>query len=270
MEEHNIFTPAERSRLIKEYFDALQAIEDYAVGKWGGRVVPTDRNKEKDRENREKLSQAAKEYKAGVPIIPLSRCPICQPVMHLSIDYYDLDGLWWWSELPMRPKKQEKRCPHYWILSGAVLLGTIPPTTRWVRPGPEVPFVSPEALRNPTIKAVLTQISVGTHIAYPIVYFSAEKPIEIGRPFPEWSNQDAVWIQESGREQYETPGYDESIADFDLVPWIQQGQLLWIAPGDESLTLRSDVDGCPYLNLPGQRKFLRLTGKGLWEAPHRS
>ncbi len=47
-------------------------------------------------------------------------------------------------------------------------------------------------------------------------------------------------------------------ADFDLAPWIEQGKVFWIAPGDESMTLRSDVQGCPYLNLLGSREFVSI------------
>lgn len=36
---------------------------------------------------------------------------------------------------------------------------------------------------------------------------------------------------------------------------MRSGKLLWIAPGDESITLRQGVEGCPYLGLEGPREL---------------
>jgi hypothetical protein len=52
--------------------------------------------------------------------------------------------------------------------------------------------------------------------------------------------------------------------DFDLLPWINGGKLLWIAPDDDSLAIKSDP-ACPYLNLSGNR-FCQVVSEGqVWE-----
>jgi hypothetical protein len=43
--------------------------------------------------------------------------------------------------------------------------------------------------------------------------------------------------------------------DFELAEWLRSGKLLWIDPGDESATLREGPDGCPFLDLAGQRRI---------------
>jgi hypothetical protein len=42
--------------------------------------------------------------------------------------------------------------------------------------------------------------------------------------------------------------------DFALTKWLRTGALSWIAPGDESATLREGPGGCPFVALPGPRK----------------
>ncbi len=70
--------------------------------------------------------------------------------------------------------------------------------------------------------------------------------------------QGAAQIEERNDHPYE-PAWD-----FELAPWIQAGKLLWIAPGDDALALRSDVDACPYLALPGHRGITRLQDGEAW------
>ena len=94
--------------------------------------------------------------------------------------------------------------------------------------------------------------------------------------FPEWSLDWAIWVQEEYRYEGATNApYHElkDEADFDLAPWLEQGQMWWIAPDDESFTLQNQVETCPYLNLPGRKQFLYVhrgriwaSGEKLWEA----
>ncbi|HEY9654417.1 MAG TPA: hypothetical protein V6C50_02900, partial [Crinalium sp.] len=100
----------------------------------------------------------------------------------------------------------------------------------------------------------------GAHTAYPIVYFSETKPLTLATPFPEWSTEWAVWVQAHNRyEAARAPYYDlKEQADFDLAPWIEQGRVAWIAPGDTALTLQQQVQTCPYLDLPGRQEFVLI------------
>src|SRR5689334_15262688 len=43
------------------------------------------------------------EYARGVPVVPISRCPITNEVLRHSLDTFGLDGLWWDFESPCRP-----------------------------------------------------------------------------------------------------------------------------------------------------------------------
>ena len=78
---------------------------------------------------------------------------------------------------------------------------------------------------------------------------------ESGTPFPE--------ILSPGQRIQLTP--DPQEWDFDLAPWIKAGKLLWIAPEDELLVLRSTIYDCPYLNFPGSRKPKYIQNGKFWE-----
>jgi hypothetical protein len=234
------------------------------------------------------IYQLENQYKAGVPIIPLSRCPYCQAINYHSFDDYDLDGLWWKSligfldegagESAARPREQHRLCPHFWVLSGALTPGesfTVAPMM--VEPGPDVPFVVTRLLQQYSMRAVISSLKVGAHTAYPIVYYSETKPVLLEYPFAEWSNNNAVWVQENGRihqrhDAFYPPWYRRDITEsqefldehFEFAPWIEEGQVFWIAPGDESLILQQRTEGCPYLNLPGRRKRLYIHQGKCW------
>lgn len=205
-----------------------------------------------------RLHALSKQYRAGLHSLPLSRCPFCQSVQSLRIDPIDLDGLWW-SGNTTTP---ETPCFHYWVLSGAVRLAeVIAPSSLLVTPGPQVPFVVPHVLQNPAIRVVISSFLVGSHTAYPIFYYSEVKPIRVNDPFPDWCSINSYqWMQ----QEYIFERGEASMsrlkdrADFNLAPWIEAGKILWIAPGDESLTLQSGVADCPYLNLSNSQEFSKI------------
>lgn len=286
MHSHHFFSAEERQTLLQSYFDLTVQVADLAAAAYR---LHCENPKAKaqiqrlERQAKEKnlmRGRIGRQYKAGVPVIPLSRCPYCRFVNYHSIDYYDLDGLWWASSIPkelfrigetaLRPRDRHQLCPHFWMLSGAVHLDqtlTVAPIT--VAPGPEVPFVVPRLLRQHSMRAVISSIPVGRHTAYPIVYYSLVKPVRINHPFNEWSNNNTGWVQDNGKAQtieavYKPYYFDEAAlkivddVDFNLASWIEAGQVFWINPGDESLTLQQEVDKCPYLNLPGRREMLYI------------
>jgi hypothetical protein len=57
---------------------------------------------------------------------------------------------------------------------------------------------------------------------------------------------------------------DESEFDFDLARWISAGKLFWIAPKDNTLTLRGEVSGCPYIALKGRQTITRVQNGEVW------
>jgi hypothetical protein len=261
MIDEPIFTATERQQLIERCFELDKQLQDA---------------EDQTEQMRDQFLDLIRTYKAKVPIIPLSRCPYCQAINYHSLDYFDLDGLWWkrpfWGmgwrlagELCCRPRQRHRLCPHFWTLSGALHFGQrLPSHPLVIYSGPEVPFVMTRLLEQHSMRAVISSLAVGDHTAYPIVYYSPTKPVVPEEFFKEWANYYAVLVQENGRiafvedASYQPWGstYQSWPYDFELAPWIQRGHLFWIAPGDESLTLRQEPDGCPYLHLLGRRERL--------------
>ena len=84
-------------------------------------------------------------YRAGVPFVGLSRCPISGEVLRHSLDIHGLDGLWWNSGNPIRPR--EERSKTLFAFTGAMTLNKeVEFTDFLVKPGPGVPFVIPKLL----------------------------------------------------------------------------------------------------------------------------
>lgn len=221
------------------------------------------------RAQKSKLRSLFQQYEGGLPSAGLSRCPYCQAINYLPFDYYDLDGLWWSYVQDVHTQERRQLCPHFLTLSGAIKLADeITWSPSGVLSGPELPFVVPHMLRDYPIKAVISQINVGSHTAYPIVYFSEVKPIEVENPVREWRSSVAVLMQEDREIQIllNDSYYDlDEYADFDLAPWIEKKKVLWIEPGDEWLNLRSQpTDQCPYLNLSGRKNALKVRRGNVW------
>lgn len=262
------FTVEERQQLLQETFDVIEWLEDFTTRQSKLRLEPGFvQLLDQERKQHERLADLRKQYSSKVPIIPLCRCPYCHTVNFLSLDYYGLDGLWWRYDENWRNRQQQRLCPHFWILSGAVrLIEPIASAPFQAEPGPEVPFVVPHVLENYPIQAVISQINVGIHTAYPIAYFSASKPMKVANPFPQWSYAAAVWVQENNRYEAVLTKYYElnTTADFDIARWIEQGKVWWIEPGDDSLTLQNSVNACPYLDLPGRREMLYVYRRRVW------
>lgn len=290
MPTHQAFTVTERKQLLQTFFALLWQRNEWNYEQC--RLQERDPLEGKARlanywkqyqAMSSQINQLENQYRAGVPIIPLSRCPYCQAINYHSFDGYDLDGLWWRSiisfldigprESAVRPREQHRLCPHFWMLSGALTPGesfTVAPIM--VHPGPDVPFVVTSLFQQSSMRVVISSLKVGVHTAYPIVYYSETKPVALEYPVAEWSNNDAVWVQENGRIQQGVnayyymplPSYRLWDEDFELAPWIKGGQVYWIAPGDESLTLQQKTEECPYLNLPGRRKRLYISDGKCW------
>ena len=267
------FTEDERRGFLDQYFRDLSREEDLdhtlvtAPPRGGKMQAELD-------ELQARLSAAREEYRQNLPVLPLSRCPYTMQVVYHSIDPYGLDGLWWDNQVPIRPV--EVLPSTFFTLNGALKFGgEIEKTPFPVRPGPEVPYIVPEVLSAPGFKAVVSSTTVGAHTAYPIFYFvenwdSAMEPMNIwGANY--WSYLDreggykyneygGIPVEDdSYTEDYEggSDGGDDAeyTHDFDLRKWVEQGKLMWIAPGDGAFNLRTGASGCPYLDMPGSRVF---------------
>lgn len=254
-----------RQEILQEYFQLEQQrinfeFKHFRLGQKGYK---------KDRENYlecgKRQDDLSKEYQAGVPIVPLSRCPFCQTVISHSLDTFGLDGLWWKYNASIRPEYQKNTlCSHYLQLSGAVRLSQpVEKLPTVVSPGPEVPFVLPRLLSNPLVRAVISSTEVGIHQAYPIFYFTESKNEEF-ELFDMWGTDYYKWVNGNGELTWgEAPELTRHY-DFQIEVWIERGKLLWISPGDEALKLNNEVKGCPYLNLAGRQERLYIQDGEIW------
>lgn len=214
------------------------------------------------------IQELLRRYLEGLPVRDLSRCPFTGKKFSLAIDDLGLDGLWWNFDAPKRPENELPAT--YFALDGALKLGGEPEKAPFFcSPGPDVPFVLPRLLEFIQVKAVISSVQIGPHTAYPIVYYA--DPMLYGeKRVNDWGTQ-RYWETGSIIPELWTPGQYVSLTpvtseyDFDLEPWIKAGKLLWIAPGDTSLTLRGHVSRCPFLDLPGSRRLKFIRDGKVWE-----
>ncbi|QDU60486.1 hypothetical protein Pan216_13270 [Planctomycetes bacterium Pan216] len=211
----------------------------------------------------EQLTQLWEAYRTNVPVLELSRCPFTKEVWAHSLDNIGIDGLWWSLDKPQRPL-DEPMGGKYLSFTGAVRhADPIPAFPFLAEPGPEKPFVIPRLFEVDSVKAVVSHVMIGELDAYPIVYFSDQSLPDECRTndwgIDKFSYTDAAGVYRSG-EWFDA----EDEYDYVLEPWIDAGRLLWIAPGDTSLTLRTGTAQCPYLKLPGKRAVWRAKEGRVW------
>lgn len=203
-------------------------------------------------------------YAEHLPTPAISRCPFTGSPFHYPIDTFGLNGPWWEYDRPARPSI---RLPDtVFAVTGAVALKRSPPRTSFiVKPGPAVPTVVARLVVNPEIKAVVSSLKIGALDAYAIVYFAEFPPLDIAR-VNNWGM--GYYLAENMFGE----GYTASIPDLpldfdtDLAFYIRTGRLMWIAPGDETLQLRSTLENCPYLDLPGRTHPVGLLNGESWNS----
>ncbi len=187
-------------------------------------------------------------YVDELPATPIARHPFNGSVVTAAIDTAGLDGPFWDAENPARPA--ETMPAAFVVYSGAMRLAQdqIEHTPYLCLPGPPVPFVVPDLLGREGVQAVLVTVAVGPHTGYAVSYFST-RPSE-PPPLPnEWGRRE-YWLRDDGQPVHMATSYDEWPApDFELRPWIDNGKLAWVAPGDITLRLERRPDGCPYVGL---------------------
>ena len=243
-----------RRQIIDRYRAAFEAKER----------AESDDDTEAAERAREEMAEWGKAYRAGVPIVAISRDPFTGDVFETSIDTYDLDGLWWAYDWDYRPWVEPP--PGLFAWTGALAPdGPFPEWTMKAMPGPEVPFVIPRILEQPSIKAVLSSVLIGEHVGFVIAYFADGPHPEIER-VDDWGVRFHQYLRPDGSPTSDHATQRESEKDFDLGPWFDSGKLLWIAPGDASLTLRSGREGNPYLGLDGDRRRRYLQEGNEWQA----
>src|SRR5262249_49477666 len=142
--------------------------------------------------------------------------------------------------------------PTFFTLQGALHISLPVEATPFLcSPGPGVPYVIPRLLNTEGMRAVLSSFAVGKHTAYLISYFG--KPLPRIRRINTWARQGFEFCDATGDYKWGEGIESPATFDYDLAPWIECGKLAWIAPGDETLTIRSTAQDCPYLRLEGTR-----------------
>ncbi len=178
--------------------------------------------------------------------------------MRWPIDTYGLDG-WFWRYRSSARRAPES-LPSTWLaMAGAMRIQPPVEDLPYVAmPGPDVPYVVPKMLATPGVRAVIAEVPVGGHTGWAITYFGPREDVPMlvnlwgTDSYPVRGHEWATW----GATMPWLPDYD-----FDLRPWLDSGSLLWIEPGDTSSALRSGADGCPFVDLPGERQLV-VTFKG--------
>lgn len=197
-------------------------------------------------------------YLALLPEVTLARSLGTGKVVRWRIDTVGLDG-WYWDYW-MAERDYPEPMPRDWVaMSGAMRLAEpVENTPFQVVPGPGVPFVVPRLLKMANSRAVITEVPVGAHTGWAITYFgyNPKYPTNV-ELVNEWGK--STYHVYDDRGVWDNGWYEsiEHISDnnYDLARWLRSGRLLWIAPGDESAILHEGTHGCPYLDLPGERRI---------------
>jgi hypothetical protein len=200
----------------------------------------------------EEIDSLWERYLATLPIVALSRSPLSGDILEYAIDVAGVDGLWWNYSHPVRPL--QKLPADFVGLAGTLRVESpLERTPFEVRPGPEVPYVVPRLLALPGVCAVLSQVQIGPHDGYAIAYF-ADHPEDVARRVNTWGTDFYEVVDDQGTLMWSYGGDTAALdRDFDLKPWMEAGKLLWIQPGDTSMTLCSATQACPFLALKGSQ-----------------
>ena len=194
-------------------------------------------------------------YKNKMPIIEISCCPLCNEKLFYDIDVLGLDAPWWSKSFPPGDNPKHKTCKHFRLLTGAIDLHGRDPIEsdlhpqREIYPGPGAPFVIPTILENPGMIAVISSFkSPQGDTYYAIAYFSPDW-VHASQLYQPWARQATKVYDRDGN--YEGWTILNHPWDFDLQPYIEKKQLVWIPPDEEKIV---NSGTCPYVNLKGIQK----------------
>ena len=220
------------------------------------------RRYKKARPLRDRMDEIWSRYRELLPEVTVARCPDSGALVRWPIDPFGLDG-WFWKYLGTA-RRDPASLPRAWLaMTGAMRLGDPVEDAPFVAmPGPGVPFVVPRILNSPGVRAVIAEVPVGVHTGWAISYFGPKPP-------------NTELVNDWGTDSYRV--YRDGVCggwnsvmpwvedyDFELTGWLRSGALLWIAPGDESATLREGLEGCPFVDLPGRRELVVVFDGAAW------
>ena len=206
------------------------------------------------------------EYSDRLPRVVMSVCPFTGAVLKRAFDPFGYDGPWWQKDRTFTPEEPAAP-PTFKLILGAVNLGGRKPAEagETVLAGPDAPFVVPRLLGLPGMVAVIHRIELESgDVAWPIAYFSSEE-ISPSRFHQHWTRPELWFKTESGSDGWLVKN---DPWDFDLAPWIEKGQVRWVASVGTKLEA-VNTGTCPYVGLPGDHLPQVLSGgeRELDEAP---
>jgi len=252
-------TKEERDKLLSEY---LRVSEERVAG-----IRQRTLSSETDTELKREGKQLKAAYFAGLPRLPLSKCPHTSQILLRSFDPWGVDGFWW-QEGEAAPCSEPPAPPSFAVLTGALNLAGKPPLggkTADAHVGPPVPFVIPRILEMPEMLAVISCLTMSNgYKAYPIGYFTTKKPAP-GTLTATWTRNSYAWVDETGDP---AASYPTDPWDFELGPWIQRKKVKWITPDDSTLTLQDGAPSeCPYVGMEGRQVRQIIRGDQLQIQP---
>jgi len=248
-----------RDRLLADFRDNQSKFREVARAK---PPPPSTVRSQLIQQKTELLSQ----YFAQLPRFVFGRCPVCNVPLEQVFDPWGLDGFWWQESLSGRCPVPSA-CEHFRVLTGALNLNGKSPLGGEAEshPGPEVPYVISKVLALPTMVAVISALPMKNgYTAYPISYFSQDKPPTSALANP-WTKRSCSFTDDTGEPAFT---YKTDPWDFDLLPWVAQGKIKWIEPGDPQYNLKSGpTDRCPYVDLKGLRLRQEIKGDKRFTKP---
>jgi hypothetical protein len=248
------FDAAERAALLERFFTAYRAAEAAELARPERDASPF----------RVEMAELARAYVEAVPIVALARSPFSGEVFETSLDTFGIDGLWWAYDHEYRP--YVARPADLYGFSGALKVdGPLPDFSLKAMPGPDVPFVLPALMADTSMVAVVSAVRVGPHVGFPITYWASPQPEGLAH-VDDWGIRSFTYQRADGSMASGHAVQADEDKDFELGPWLADERLRWIAPGDDSLTLRTGAGGCPYLDLPGERRRRYIQEGDTWLA----
>jgi hypothetical protein len=207
----------------------------------------------------DQVDEISQGYRDLLPEVTVARCPDSDEPVRWPIDTTGLDT-WFWNYRAAVQHVPESP-PRSWLaMTGAMrLVEPVEQPPFVVMPGPDVPFVVPRVLDSPGVRAVIAEVPVGRHTGWAITYFGPVPEVKLVNL---WGSDDLLVYRDGEWTGWDRELPDASQYDFDLSGWLRSGKLLWLSPSDESATLRSGTDGCPFVDLPG-RRLLTVVANGV-------
>lgn len=246
------YDEAERGKILADYRKIHEELRGWEE-KYLEEDEPNPETLNQYSEITRKINEVAGRYLRMTPVIPLSRCPYSGEVTYYSIDHIGIDGPWWDYTRPLRAVSGTPVRFH--TMTGSLKLeGDPEESAQQVRPGPERPYVIPQLLDQPGVKAVISTVKIGGHTGYPVVYYKEDVNAQV-EPARIWGMYLWQTVDRFGKLVHLEPDESDFSQDFDLTDWVDRGKLLWVKPGDTEFTLRTGVNGCPYLNVEGDTRF---------------